>query len=146
MAAEDTREGHFAPFDESDEEELIARFGGVAAESAHPLLPHGLPPDEVPGAPLTKEQRQLIDEEDFYRTLFATNRTAPEVQDKYVTLVDVFRERETFKVQRFLFCSVYLRCNVGCNHSHFFVACFSLVPLCWCMFFFLRHCNSYIDL
>lgn len=83
--------------DELDEERLAA-FGGVVTESVHPLLPRGLPPGEMPGAPLTPEQRLFIEEEDFYRTIFATNRTAPEVDNPYVTLVDVFRERETFKV------------------------------------------------
>ena len=83
-----------------EEEELLASFGGVAAESPHPLIPcKGLPPGEVPGAPLTPEQRLLIEEEDFYRTIFATNRTAPEAADPYVSLLDVFKERETFKVQ-----------------------------------------------
>ena len=87
------------PHDDVADEEALLAFGGVSAESVHPLLPKGLPPDEVPGAPLTPEQRLLIEEEDFYRTLFATNRTAPEVDDPHVTLVDVFKERETFAVR-----------------------------------------------
>lgn len=87
------------PQDDVADEEALLAFGGVAAESVHPLLPKGPPPDEVPGAPLTPEQRLLIEEEDFYRTLFATNRTAPEVSDLHVTLVDVFKERETFAVR-----------------------------------------------
>ena len=48
--------------------------------------------DEVDGKDMTKEQRDLINEEDRYRRMFAEQRDSAELENNHLLLFDVFKE------------------------------------------------------
>eukprot|EP01088_Endostelium_zonatum_P003790 TRINITY_DN14977_c0_g1_i1.p1 TRINITY_DN14977_c0_g1~~TRINITY_DN14977_c0_g1_i1.p1 ORF type:complete len:664 (-),score=174.41 TRINITY_DN14977_c0_g1_i1:7-1998(-) len=48
--------------------------------------------DEVDGRDMTKEQRDLINQEDKYRNMYAEQRDSSELNDPYLLLFDVFKQ------------------------------------------------------